>query len=42
MPMQSSNLIYVVYHDDAGDYSTDEPTMDGTASLVYLMAAKES
>ncbi|MEO8764850.1 MAG: glycoside hydrolase family 9 protein [Ginsengibacter sp.] len=32
---------YVVYHDDAGDYSTNEPTMDGTASLVYLMAAKE-
>ncbi len=32
----------VVYHDDAGDYSTNEPTMDGTASLIYLMAAKES
>jgi peptidoglycan/xylan/chitin deacetylase (PgdA/CDA1 family) len=31
----------VVYHDDYGDYSTNEPTMDGTASLVYLMAAKE-
>lgn len=31
-----------VYHDDHGDYSTNEPTMDGTASLVYLMAAKES
>jgi endoglucanase len=31
-----------VYHDDAGDYSTNEPTMDGTASLVYLMAAKEN
>lgn len=29
-----------VYHDDAGDYSTNEPTMDGTASLVYLLAAK--
>lgn len=29
----------VVYHDDYGDYSTNEPTMDGTASLVYLMAA---
>ena len=24
----------VVYHDDYGDYSTNEPTMDGTASLV--------
>lgn len=31
----------VVYHDDTGDYSTNEPTMDGTASLIYLMAAKE-
>lgn len=29
-----------VYHDDMGDYSTNEPTMDGTASLVYLLAAK--
>jgi len=33
---------FVVYHDDAGDYSTNEPTMDGTASLIYLMAAKET
>ena len=32
----------VVYHDDYGDYSTNEPTMDGTASLVYLLAAKEN
>ncbi|HEY0677336.1 MAG TPA: glycoside hydrolase family 9 protein [Chitinophagaceae bacterium] len=32
----------VVYHDDYGDYSTNEPTMDGTASLIYLLAAKES
>ncbi|HVY76326.1 MAG TPA: glycoside hydrolase family 9 protein, partial [Puia sp.] len=30
----------VVYHDDPGDYSTNEPTTDGTASLVYLLAAK--
>lgn len=30
-----------VYHDDWADYSTNEPTMDGTASLVYLLAAKE-
>jgi hypothetical protein len=34
-----SNL--AVYHDDNGDYSTNEPTMDGTASLIYLLAAKE-
>lgn len=31
-----------VYHDDYGDYSTNEPTMDGTASLIYLLAAKQS
>lgn len=31
-----------VYHDDSGDFSTNEPTMDGTASLVYLLAAKEN
>lgn len=30
-----------VYHDDYGDYSTNEPTMDGSASLIYLLAAKE-
>ncbi len=28
-----------VYHDDYGDYSSNEPTMDGTASLIYLLAA---
>jgi hypothetical protein len=27
-----------VYHDDVGDYSTNEPTMDGTASAVLLLA----
>lgn len=35
-----SNL--AVYHDDYGDYSTNEPTMDGTASLIYLLAAKDA
>lgn len=29
---------YVVYHDDIGDYSTNEPTMDGTAGAVLMMA----
>jgi len=29
----------IVYHDDWGDYSTNEPIMDGTASLVYILAA---
>ncbi len=31
----------VVYHDDVGDYSTNEPTMDGTATLVYLLSSLE-
>lgn len=31
-----------VYHDDYGDFSTNEPTMDGTASLIYLLAAKQA
>ncbi len=29
----------VVYHDDFGDYSTNEPIMDGTANLVWLLSA---
>ena len=29
---------YVVYHDDIGDYSTNEPTMDGTACAIMLLA----
>jgi len=33
---------YPVYHDDYGDYSTNEPTMDGTASLIYLLAAQQA
>jgi endoglucanase len=28
----------LVYHDDMGDYSTNEYIMDGTASLAYLLA----
>lgn len=28
---------HVVYHDDVGDYSTNEPTMDGTAGAVLMM-----
>lgn len=31
-----------VYHDDWGDYSTNEPTMDGTASLSYYFASLEA
>jgi len=33
------NTGFIVYHDDIGDYSTDEPIMDGTANLAYLFAA---
>lgn len=29
----------MVYHDDIGDYSTNEPIMDGTAALAWLLAA---
>ncbi|MBB3188204.1 glycoside hydrolase family 9 protein [Microbacter margulisiae] len=29
----------VVYHDDWADYSTNEPTMDGTASLCYYLSS---
>lgn len=31
-----------VYHDDLGDYSTNEPTMDGTASLSFYLSAMET
>jgi len=29
---------YVVFHDDIGNYATNEPTMDGTACAIMLMA----
>jgi hypothetical protein len=29
---------FVVYHDDIGDYATNEPTMDGTAGAIIMMA----
>jgi hypothetical protein len=28
----------IVYHDDVGDYATNEPTMDGTADAILMMA----
>lgn len=31
-----------VYHDDIGDYSSNEPTMDGTAGLIYYFSQMES
>ncbi len=33
------NMGHIVYHDDYGDYSTNEPIMDGTANLTWLLAA---
>jgi endoglucanase len=33
------NTGFVVFHDDLGDYSTNEPIMDGTANLTYLLSA---
>lgn len=30
-----------VYHDDSGDYSSNEPTMDGTASLTFYLSTME-
>lgn len=38
-PFQSD---YVVYHDDYADYSTNEPTMDGTASLCFYLGYLDS
>lgn len=32
---------WAVYHDDYADYSTNEPTMDGTASLAYILSTKQ-
>ena len=32
---------YVVYHDDISDYSTNEPTMDGTAGSMIMMSYLE-
>ena len=32
------NTGFIVYHDDIGDYSTNEPIMDGTASVLYLLS----
>lgn len=33
------NTGFIVYHDDWGDYSTNEPIMDGVANLSYLLSA---
>lgn len=31
-----------VYHDDIGDYASNEPTMDGTAGLAYYFATMDN
>jgi len=33
---------YAVYHDSMHDYSTNEPTMDGTATLVFPFSAYQA
>jgi len=38
-PFKDFQSDLAVYHDDWGDYSTNEPTMDGTASLTYYLSA---
>ncbi len=35
-PYQST---WAVYHDDYGDYSTNEPTIDASAALMFVLAA---
>jgi hypothetical protein len=32
----------LIYHDDWGDYSTNEPTMDGTAGLAYFLSSMQT
>jgi len=38
VPFQNGKALY---HDDIGDYSTNEPTMDGTADLTIYLSALE-
>lgn len=39
VPFQNGKALY---HDDIGDYSSNEPTMDGTADLTIYMSALEN
>lgn len=34
------NTGFIVYHDDLGDYATNEHIMDGAANLAYLLAMR--
>ncbi len=36
------NTGFIVWHDDQGDYSTNEPIMDGSANLVVLLSSLSS
>jgi endoglucanase len=40
-PYERFQSDWAVYHDDPNDYSTNEPTMDGTASLTFLLSNKQ-
>lgn len=40
-PYGAFNNGVALYHDEIWDYATNEPTMDGTASLSYYFAQKE-
>jgi endoglucanase len=40
-PYQAFQNGKAVYHDDTGDYSTNEPTMDGTAMLCWYFSYLE-
>lgn len=33
------NTGFIVYHDDLGDYATNEHIMDGTANLALMLSA---
>lgn len=37
-PLAAFQSERAVYHDDMADYSSNEPTMDGTASAILLLA----
>ena len=41
-PFAILNNGIAVYHDDLGDYASNEPTMDGTAGLAYYFAKREA
>ncbi len=36
------NTGHIVYHDDWGDYSTNEPIMDGSVNVLYLLSWLDS